>query len=301
MKTLLCLLAIPCGAQPSWTSIATPSTPYQYFRYWGEGADAQALEHANFDPANPHPAGSRHPYSYRFFSGPTPKRSVCALEDRPDLYWYSRQRAHLAGTFVTPNPSDFSVSGLQPKLRGFAVTAQFAGDAKKVGAIEVAYFTDRLCSDGGLEYGFTRDLATDSILVYWSIFANCGNDADGLCRKTNDPSAGPGYKNLQQENGGILSEHGFRIYGLSVSDEYTYKIFAGSGTFHIEVSQNGRIVRCSETPNAPLGPCTFTKTPQPWFPIDRVNAGYIVVGTQTVGDPAIGKAGFTVSDILVAR
>jgi hypothetical protein len=297
MKMFVWLLAIPCIAQPKWASIATPSSPHQYFRYWGDGSTAHKLEKAKFEAANPHP-----PYTYRFFNPPAAPRSVCTLKDRRGVYWYSPEGAHLAGTLVTPNPSEFSVSALQTGIQGFGVTAQFAGDAKETGAIEVAYFTDRVCSDAGVEYGFSRDLATDSILVYWSTFANCGNDATGICRKTDDPASGSDYKNIQQENGGTSSEHGFRIYGLTPSAEYTYKTFVDNRALRVEVSRHGHIAQCSETPTAPLIDCAFTKTPGSWFPIGRLTSGHIVTGTQTVGNPGIAKeSGFKVSDTLVAR
>lgn len=296
MRMFFCLLAIPCVAQPKWVSIATPSSSYQYFRYWGEGSAPHQLENEKFEPANPHP-----PYTYRFFNPPAAQRKVCALKDRPSVYWYSPDGAHLDGTFTTPNPTEFSVSARQTGIRGFAVKARFSGDAKKTGAIEVAYFTDRACSDAGVEYGFSRDLATDSILLYWSTFANCGNDATGLCRKTNDPASGARFSNIQEENGGTSSEHGFRLYGLTLNAEYTYKIFVDRRAFRIEVSRSGKTARCSDTPNAPLVECSFTKTPGAWFPIRNLSAGYIVAGTQTVGDPGIGNATFAVSDILVAK
>ena len=297
MKRLVWLLSIPTFAQPSWTSIATPFDAYQYFHYWSEGSTAHAVEREKFEPRNPHP-----PYAYAFSAGPRAQRTVCALEDRPGLYWYSPQGQHIAGTFATSNPTEFSVSTLQTGIHGFGVTAQFSGEAAKVGAIEVAYFTDRVCSDAGVEYGFSRDLATDSILVYWSTFANCGNDAAGLCRKTNNPAPGNGFNNVEQEDGGGSAEHGFRIYGLHTSDRYTFQAFVDRGALRVDVLRDGKITRCSEAPNAPLIECSFRKTPGAWFPLVGLTSGYIVTGTQTVGDPDIAKgSSFIVSDILVAK
>ncbi len=302
MTKLLWLLAIPCVAQPSWVSIATPSGAYQYFRYWGKDGAAHERKAETFDAANPHPRMPAGPYVYHFFDPPAGKRTVCALEDRPGVYWYSPEGVHIGGTFVTANPSEFNVSALQTGIRGFAVTAAFAGAAARPGAIEVAYFTDRACSDGGVEYGFSRDLATSGILVYWATFANCGNDVAGLCRKTNHPAPGRRFSNIQQENAGADADHGFRIYGLDAASPYTYKMFVDRGSFRVGVFRDGKLTQCSETANTPLAPCSFTKTPGEWFPIGRLTAGYIVAGTQTVGDPGIAKdSGFAVSDILVAK
>src|SRR6185437_3835506 len=122
-------------------------------------------------------------------------RSVCRLQDRPGVYWYAPGGRHLDGTYATSNPTEFSVSALQAGMRGFGVTAAFSGSAEHPGAVEVVYFTDRACSDGGTEYGFSRDLATNSILVSCSTFANCANGAASLCRKTDDPSLGQSFSN----------------------------------------------------------------------------------------------------------
>lgn len=288
---LFWLLPITCIGQPSWISIATPSDAYQYFRY-GSTGQQERLE------ANQ----TRPPYTYRFFEPPAAKRTVCPLEDRPGVYWYSPGGVHLAGTFATPNPSEFNVSALQSGIRGFGVTASFAGVATRTGAIEVVYFTDRACSDGGVEYGFSRDLATDSILVYWATYANCGNDAAGLCRKKNAPAPGENFSNIQQENGSADAQHGFRLYGLDASSPYTYRMFVDHDAFRVDVLRDGKLTQCSATPNASLVACSFTKAPGAWFPIDHLAAGYIVAGTQTAGDPGVKKdAGFAVSDILVKK
>jgi len=234
------------------------------------------------------------PAAYHFPNGPAPKRTVCALENRPGVYWFTPDRKPLDRTFVTPNPSEFDVS---PKhdLKGFAATASFGGSAKTAGAVEVIYFTDRPCSDAGVEYGFSRDLAADSILVYWSTYANCGNDAASLCRKTNDPALG---SNIQQENGGITSDHGFRIYGLDVNTRYTYRMYVEQHAFRIEVARGDKLAQCSESESGPRAPCTFLKRTQPWFPIDQLSAGYIVAGTQNASASQIAGA-LEVSDILI--
>ena len=291
----LFLLAIPCLAQPKWVSIATPSDAYQYFRYGG----AKQVELDRFTTKTPHPSPS---FTYQFVNANPVQRGVCALADRPGVYWYSPDGKHLNGTLATSNPTEFNVSALQTGLDGFGVTASFAGSAARLGAIEVAYFTDRACSDAGLEYGFSRDLATNNILVYWSSFANCGNDAGSLCRKSDNPSLGDHFSNVQQENGGVASEHGFRIYGLDPAAAYTYKISVEHRAFRIEVWRGAQLGTCSDNEKGPRRPCSFLKTVQPWFPIDRLTAGYVVAGTQTVGDPGIAKgSALAVSDILVLK
>lgn len=273
-----------------WVSIGGES--WQSFRYWNDG-QPRAIEN-----------GSAHqPATYQFFRGPVPQRGVCPLEDRPGVYWYTPDGKHLDHTFVTPSPSDFHVSPLQREIKGFATAAAFAGSASGNGsAIEVVYFTDRICSDAGVEYGFSRDLATNSILVYWSTYANCGNDAASLCRKTNHAALGDHFNNVQQENGGITSDHGFRIYGLDVNQRYEYRIFVEQHALRVEVAKGGELAQCAETESGPRRACSFLKTVQSWFPIDRLGAGYIVAGTQTAGDPVIARGSvFAVSDILVAR
>jgi hypothetical protein len=295
VRVLLFLAGVTCFAQPKWVSIATPSEPYQYFRYGSE-----PLEDSRFSATVPHPAPS---FSYSFLRGKPGARTVCPLKDRADVYWYSPAGKHLDGTYATPNPSEFNISAIQTGIQGFAVTAVFAGSASGNGsAIEVAYFTDRVCSDAGVEYGFSRDLATSSILVYWSTYANCGNDAASLCRKTGDPSLGDHFSNVQQENGGTTSRHGFRIYGIPNETAHTYRIWIDRHSLRVEVWRNGQLAKCSEAENRARRPCSFEEAVEQWFPIDRLSAGYIVTGTQTAGDPKIADGSrFQVSDILVAK
>ena len=284
MKSILALApaALLAAAALPWTSIANEN--FQRYRY----STKEEIATAHL------------PAAYRFPAGPAPRRTVCPLDDRPGVHWFTPNGTPLRGTFVTPNPSEFDVSPLERNMKGFAAIASFGGYAKTAGAVEVVYFTDRICSDAGVEYGFSRDLATNSILVYWSTYANCGNDANSLCRKTNDPALGDGYSNVQQENGGIASDHGFRLYGLDVNARYTYRILAEQRGFRIEVARGAQLAQCSESENGARRPCMFLKRTQPWFPIDRLGSGYIVAGTQNAGaaDPA---GALEVSDILVAK
>jgi len=276
-----------------WIPIGPAS---QYFRYWGENGKAKAIEQSRFDSTN------QHPRAYRFWGPPAPPRTVCAVENRPGAYWFTPGGRRLDHLFPTPNPGEFNVSALQTGIHGFAVTAAFAGSAARAGAVETVYFTDRVCSDGGVEYGFARDISTRTILVYWSTFANCANDAASLCRKTDNPSLGQNFSNVQQENSGTNVDHGFRIYGLDVKQQYTYKMFVDHAAFHIEVSRAGRVAQCSDQESAKPAPCTFEKHVQNWFPVANLTAGYIVAGTQTSGDPGIAPGSeFPVSDILVAK
>jgi hypothetical protein len=273
-----------CGfaAALSWAPV---TGDFQHFRY-GNG---QAIENS---------AGHL-PASYHFLGGPAPTRTVCPLENRSSVYWFTPDGAPLDRTFVTPNPSEFDVSAKQT-MKGFAASASFGGYAKNAGAIEVVYFTDRVCSDAGVEYGFSRDLATNSILVYWSTYANCGNDAASLCRQTNNPALGDRFSNVRQENGGIASDHGFRIYGLDVNARYTYRMSVEGRAFRVEVMRERELAQCSDSESGPRGACTFLKPVQPWFPIDQLGAGYIVAGTQNSGGSEIAGA-LEVSDILVAK
>jgi len=297
---LLLFLALPCwGAEPKWTSISDQA--FQYFKFWNDGGP-RALEHANYDRANPHP-----PWKYGFFSGPVAQRTTCQLADRPagadsPVYWYTPDGKHLDQAFATPAPSEYNVSSLQTDMKGFAVTAAFIGTAKGDGAaMEIAYYTSRACSDAGVEYGFGKDLATNSVLVYWSTFANCGTDAVSVCRKSNDPGLGNGFSNVQQEDA-KMSEHGFRIYGLDTNAEHTYRMFIAEHEFHVQVLKGGHIVQCSETDGGKLGLCTFTKKTGDWYPINRLDNGYIVAGTQNAGTPALSSdAGLRVADILIAK
>jgi hypothetical protein len=289
----LLLLSAVAFAQPSWVSIdkAEAAGKYQYFRY----GDGKAVEQQRFEKA----AG---PFVFHFPAPPAPVRKVCAIENRPGVYWYTPDGRALNHAFATPNPTEFRVSALQTGMRGFAVSAAFSGSAKRPGAVEVAYFADRACSDGTVEYGFSRDLATDSLLVYWATFANCGNDAASLCRKTDDGSLGKDYSNVQQEDGGATADHGFRIFGLDLNNLFTYRMFAEGHGFRIEVWSGSQLARCSEADGGKLVPCSFFKPVERWFPLDQVGSGYIIAGTQKAGDPQI-RAGsvFVVSDILVTR
>lgn len=277
-------------AQPSWSSIA--GAGYQHFLYGG----GKAVEQDRFEWKLPQPA------AYRFLAPPAPRRSVCAIEDRPGVYWYTPEGKKLNGTFAVPNPTEFTVSPLQSAIRGFAVTMAFTGAAARGGAVGVAYFADRPCSDGTVEYGFSRDLSADATLVYWATFANCANDAGSLCRKTDDPSLGEGFSNVQQENSGTKVDHGFRIYGLDAKARYTYRMFVEGRGFRVEVWSGDKLARCSDRPGVAMGACTFLKIVQPWFPIDQVTRGHISVGTQTVGNPGVAPgARLEVFDTLVAR
>lgn len=270
-----------------------PVTPdaWQYFKYWGENGKARAIEHSSLRPR-----------VYRFWGPPAPVRTVCAIEDRPGVYWFTPDGRSLKGTFPAPNPGEFNVSARQTGIHGFETTAAFAGSAARAGAVETVYFADRACSDGSVEYGFSRDLATASVLVYWSTFANCSNDAASLCRKTDDPSLGTNFSNVQQENSGTRVEHGFRIYGLDVNRQYTYKMFVKDGGFRVEVWREGTLARCSEKEGAALETCSFEKRVGEWFPIDRVDSGYIVAGTQTAGDAGVVEgSSFRVAEIRVGK
>jgi len=284
ITALIAFAAMASCAAQQWT----PVVAYQHFRYSVDGANETDVGHL--------------PATYRFLNGPAPRRTVCALADRPGVFWYTPDGTHLDGTFVSPSPSEFDVSIVQKRVRGFSATASFAGSAANAGAVEVVYFTDRVCSDGGVEYGFSRDLATGSILVYWSTYANCSNDAGSLCRKTNDPALGDHFSNVQQENGGTASEHGFRIYGLDVNAKYTYRMFVEEHAFRVQVAQDGKLANCSDSESGPPHSCSFLKRTQSWFPIDQLAGGVIVAGTQTGGTPNVEpESKFQVSDILVAK
>ncbi len=285
----LLLLSSLVFAQPKWTSIMDDG--YLNFRY----GDGKAEEPTRFEKI---PG----PFEFRFPGPPAPERKVCAIENRPGVFWYTPQGKPLNHTFTTPNPTEYRVSSVQTGMRGFEVSAKFSGAAKRAGAVEVVYFADRSCSDGTVEYGFSRDLATESILVYWATFANCGNDAASLCRKTDDGELGDRYSNVQQEDGGPTADHGFRIYGLKVGGNLTYRMFAEGQGFRVEVRDVDGLTACSEAPGGKPAPCTFWKKTDPWFPIHEIDRGYIIAGTQRAGDPELSAGSeLFVSDIRVAK
>jgi hypothetical protein len=292
---LLLATAWTAIAGPEWISIATATEPYQYFRF----SRAAAIEKDRFDAANPHP---RKEFIYRFYDGPAPQRTSCPLEDRPGdrVFWYSPQGQHLAGSFPTPQPSEYNVSARQDRIRGFAAAASFSGSAKTPGdAMEVVYFTTRACSDAGVEYGFARDLATNSMLVYWSTYANCANDTGSLCRKTDRPALGEKFSNVQQESSGSTAQHGFRIYGLDWDRTYSYRMFVEGDLFKVEVWSGDYVAQCSENEKAPLAPCTFRKPVEAWFPIHDISTGYIVAGT--LGTATGESDSLRLSDLQVAK
>lgn len=304
MTRWLVLLALPCmAAEPKWVSIKDDA--FQYFRFWNDGGP-RAIEGANYDRGNPHP-----PWKYSFYSGPVPQRTTCQLVDRPadsgvggdgPVYWYTPQGAHLDHAFATPAASEYNVSSLQTDMKGFAATASFLGTAKGDGtAMEIAYYTNRACSDAGVEYGFGKDLATNSVLVYWSTFANCGTDAVSVCRKADNPSLGGGFSNVQQEDAKV-TDHGFRIYGLDRNSEYTYRMYVEEHSFRVQVLKGDHLAQCSESDGGKTAACTFTRSTGSWYPIDRLTNGYIVIGTQSVGTPVLSEdAGLRVHDILIAK
>jgi len=295
MKIFL-LLALPCAllAQPKWTSIATPGDAYQYFLYAGQ----RRIETSQFSSKAPHPSPG---FNYRFVSGRS-TRTVCELKNRAGVYWYSPEGRNLEGTFPTTNPTEFNVSAVQSGIQGFGVTAAFSGAAQHPGALETVYFTDRVCSDGGNEYGLSRDLATKSILVYWAAYANCGNDAQSVCRKTGNASLGHNFSNVQQENSSAHAQHGFRLYGLDPETVYTYKLYIDHHKLHVEVWNGRKLAECSGSEESSRVPCSLFRPVEPWFPIDQLHSGYIVAGTQnTEGSGVAQNAALKVSDILVLK
>jgi hypothetical protein len=299
----LCVV-LPCpAAEPKWSSIADQA--FQYFRFWNDGGP-KAMERANYDRGNPHP-----PWKYGFFTGPVAQRTTCQLADRwadsgiggdGPVYWYAPDGTHLDRAFATPPPSEYSVSSLQTGMKGFAVTATFAGTSKGGGtAMETAYYTNRACSDAGVEYGFGKDPATNSVLVYWSTFANCGADAVSVCRKTDAAGLGDGFSNVQQEDA-KMNEHGFRIYGLDANEEYTFRMFIAEHAFHVQVLKGGHVTQCAETEGGKLASCSYAKGAGAWYPIDQLSDGYLVMGTQSSGNPALSPdAGLRVADVFIAK
>jgi len=295
------LVGFPCAAE-SWISIATPSAPYQYFLYSNSGA----IEKDKFDAQNPHPQKS---FTYKFPPGPSAARTTCRLEDRPadHVFWYAPPVAnssatHLDGMFATPLASEFNVSELQKNIRGFEALAIFGGSSKSPGgALESIYFTDRACSDGGVEYGLARDLATDNLLVYWSTYSNCGNDAGSACRKTNDPTLGDNFSNVQQESD--RAPHGFRIYDLDLNRQYLFRMTIENDGFQVDIFSDGdKLALCRESGGQPLMPCSFHKPAPSWFPVHKVSSGYIVAGALDVAGSDISRdAGLQIADILVNK
>ncbi len=303
-KRWLWLVAVPCAAQPVWTSIA--DQPSQYFRFWFEDSP-RSIERTTL-------ARSNFREFYRFSAGPVSPRASCMILDRAadsgvggdgPVYWYTPQGVHLDHQFPTPYPSEFTVSAGQLAIRGFAITASMTGATHGGGTASAnAYFTNRPCSDGGIEYGLFRDLGDESIAIYWATFANCGNDGKSVCRRRNDSSLGEGFSNIQQENSGH-NEHGFRIYGLNPKAKYTFRLFAVDHGFHIEVLSGDRPAECSDRAGGRNQPCTFTRDAGSWFPVAALAKGlpgYMVIGTQTLGNPLLSEdAGFRVTDVAVAK
>jgi hypothetical protein len=304
LMTLPGLMELHCNAQPIWTSIA--HEPTQYFRFWYEDGP-RSIENTSY-------AHNNLREFYRFAPGPVPERTTCMQLDRASdsgiggdgpVYWYTPEGIHLDHQFPKPYPSEFTVSRSQHAIRGFAITASIMGTAGGGGnASANAYFTNRPCSDGGIEYGLFRDLADESVAIYWATYANCGNNSRSVCRKLNDASFGKDFSNVQQENAGQI-EHGFRIYGLDPKAQYTYRIYAADRGFHIEVLQGNRPAECADQAGGGMRICTFTKDTGTWFPIAslaRGATGYIVIGTQTLEDPKLSEdARFDVSEVAVAK
>jgi hypothetical protein len=298
------LMALHCAAQPVWTSIG--GQPSQYFRYWFEDTP-RSIESTAYAPGNLLKF-------YRFAPGPVSARNTCMQLDRASdsgiggdgpVYWYSPEGIHLDHHFPKPYPSEFTVSAREAAIRGFAITASMMGTASGAGnATANAYFTNRPCSDGGLEYGLFRDLANESVAIYWATYANCGNDSRSVCRKRDEASWGENFSNIQQENAGE-TEHGFRIYGLDPKAQYTFRMYAVDHAFHIEVLSGSRPAECSDQAGGDKRKCIFTKDTGSWFPIAslaRGATGYIVIGTQTLEDPKLSEdAGFHVTEVAVAK
>ncbi len=297
-------MALPCPAQPVWTSIA--QEPSQYFRFWFEETP-RSIENTSYSPSNIR-------QFYRFAAGPVSARATCMRLDRASdsglggdgpVYWYTPEGVHLDHQFPKPYPSEFTVSAAQPAIRGFAITASIMGTADAGGnASAYAYFTNRACSDGGVEYGLFRDLASESVAIYWTSYANCGNDGWSICRKRNDASLGETFSNVQQENAG-QTQHGFRIYGLDPNARYTFRIYASDHALHIEVLSGDRPAECTDHAGGAKRTCTFTRDTGAWFPIAalaRGAPGYIVIGTQTLDNPKLTEdAGLRVTGVAVAK
>jgi hypothetical protein len=177
---------------------------------------------------------------------------------------------------------------------GFLFHGEFAGetnppsseiqDEQKHYFVEVAYFTDRECSDAGTEYGWYRTVASsesgdapsNSLTFYYGIFNNCNVDYacwDVFGHQVQTQSATATITNLAPNSEGAY--------------EYKFQVIRGGSNFNLSVldPSSGGPVTCQwsiSTGGESSGACHFSVPIASWYPsADQINRGYIVVGTQS--------------------
>lgn len=184
----------------------------QYFKYSnGSGTEvATSLGFGGSSTATQLSSTSRPPAYYSINGGTGATRSTCALLDNPSkpLYWYG-DGTHSAVKFSSTSPllfpkapsDEYNVSRLERNLKGLEFLGSFLGSGSVSGSgayiVESVFYSDRPCTDGGLEYGFYRRLiagGSDEIAFYYSDFTNCDG---GVCRATDSSSGAIEYPNVR--------------------------------------------------------------------------------------------------------
>jgi hypothetical protein len=307
---------------PAWSPIMTPPDPPQYFKYDGTSkieTDAAANRTAL-------------PYHFRTPNSPANDPSVlsgiCSFSAERPPYWYDFAGNRLAGKFKSVMPSEYFVSRV-PSDAGFGLQlrAAFGGAASGPGVLyETAYFHQQACDNGGLEFGFFRNVPAAQTVFYLSNNSNCGIQPNGYCHVSDSFSSD--FMNEDNEPGRALTTnlHGWEIKNLNVKgapaqlSELYYSVFilpdrsaAHGRRFQVEVFDptTAKHANCDVVDTAGNTlfvnkPCGFPVRPGAWFTIDELYqdsaVGYVTVGVQRQGNPGIGTTiDFDVQQVNVPK
>ncbi len=179
---------------------------------------------------------------------------------------------------------------------GFVFNGEFGGEANPASKpdppythyfLETVYFTDRECSDGGMEYGFYRTVADSDVgdtpanafAFYYSTFNNCNLDYG--C-----------WDVLGHQVHGSFTTTSIRNVAANTSGTYQYKfqVTRSGATFNVAILDpgSGHPVTCqwafpTETgTGGGNGPCRFAVPIVGFYASpEQLTNGYIVVATQS--------------------
>jgi hypothetical protein len=176
---------------------------------------------------------------------------------------------------------------------GFVFNGEFAGQTKPVSSltpgpphyfVEVVYFTDRECSDAGVEYGWYRmvsnsnsgDAPANSFTFYYSNFTNC--NLDYACWDIN------GHQVHSSVATATITSAAPNLAGTY---QYKFQVVRSGSDFNLSLLDPGTDapVTCQwsiSTGGGSNGTCAFPVPIQSWYPAaGEIDSGFIVVATQS--------------------
>jgi hypothetical protein len=297
-------LSQPAAAQanqnaPYWYPVEQPGVPIDFYVYAYPYVSTSTCTtpYSNCEARSQTRYGVP-PYIFSFVSqsagvGPETYLGGCAIvqNDRGDGVYYfdASTGASLEGQYPYPPPSIFSISPAYYNAKGMTVQGYTAGNAQGspagTYALAVAYVTSTRCSDGGIEYGFYRDLTSgdQALNFYYSNYSNCGPE----CKAGNSPGAPPLWQitspitAITKISGGL--NYFYSMYIIPASASSTVPVSPSGYVFRIQVlKENTGFATCQIDNSAPMN-CITDIPIASWWPVTRMIAGssYLVAGTQT--------------------